>query len=131
MPVDTSNDNTSEFQKYCEKSIEKLSSECIERFEKASDDLTRTKLLYETARAIPVNIREKNGKCYEVAQQYKTDGNVHFAKKNYGNALETYNKGIIICPQDSGKYLSTFSFIRRMRDDFSQKVNFPTYILIS
>ncbi|KAJ8934866.1 hypothetical protein NQ314_013140, partial [Rhamnusium bicolor] len=89
------------FQKYCEKTIGKLTEDCIEKFRATKDEESRIKLLYDKAVLIPINVMPNNGKNSEVAQQEKVKGNSYFAKKDYTNALKAYNKGIIKCPQDT------------------------------
>ncbi|KAJ8923754.1 hypothetical protein NQ315_010335 [Exocentrus adspersus] len=94
------NDSTL-FQKYCEKTIGKLTDECIAEFGATADEEARIKLLYDKALQIPIAISPNNGKDIETAQQEKVKGNSYFAKKDYTNALKCYNNGIVKCPQDT------------------------------
>ncbi|XP_018578853.1 SET and MYND domain-containing protein 4-like [Anoplophora glabripennis] len=89
------------FQKHCEKIIGKLTEECIDNFKATADEEARIKFLYDQAVQIPITISPNNGKDIEIAQQEKIKGNSYFAKKDYTNALKSYNNGIIKCPQNT------------------------------
>lgn len=103
------------FQKHCEKIIGKLTEECIGNFKATADEEARIKLLYDQAIQIPITTSPNNGKDIEIAQQEKTKGNSYFAKKEYSNALRSYNHGIIKCPQDTGMYCVVISLITKYR----------------
>lgn len=92
------------FQKYCEEVLRQLNEECIESFRETKEEESRIKLIYEIALKFPIEITEKNGKDFEAAKRYKVQGNNFFANKDYHSALNSYNDGIIRCPQNSGKY---------------------------
>lgn len=94
--------NFSSFQKYCEKALCQLTKECVESFIDTNDEESRIKLLYSIALKLPISITENNGKDLEAAKRSKDEGNGYFAKKDYNNALNTYNDGIIKCPQNTG-----------------------------
>ncbi|KAG5899711.1 hypothetical protein JTB14_030102 [Gonioctena quinquepunctata] len=89
------------FQKYCEKAIGQLTTDCIDEFQETNNEESRVKLLYDAATKIPITLTELNGKNIEVAQKAKTNGNSYFSKEDYINALRSYNIGIVICPQNS------------------------------
>lgn len=99
------------FQKYCEKALCQLTKEHIENFEDTKDEESRIKLLYTIALKLPIGVTVNNGKNLEVTKQFKESGNGYFAKKDYENALKSYNDGIIQCPQSSGWYLLISLFI--------------------
>lgn len=94
--------NITEFQKYCEKAIGKLTPECIESFRDTKDDITRIQLMYNVAKQIPLTVPDDGDKNVKVAEDRKNEGNNFFAKKDYINAIKCYNDGIIRCPQESG-----------------------------
>ncbi|KAJ8951452.1 hypothetical protein NQ318_006883 [Aromia moschata] len=82
------------FQKYCEKTIGKLTEECVESFRATKDEESRIKLIYDNAGLLPITVEENNGKNLEKHNRKKS-------RKDYDNALKAYNAGIIKCPQDS------------------------------
>ncbi|XP_050308139.1 SET and MYND domain-containing protein 4-like [Anthonomus grandis grandis] len=92
--------NITDFQKYCEKAIGKLSNDCIESFREAKDDITRIKLMYDVAQQIPLGSGSSD-KDVKLAEEKKNEGNRFFAKKEYGDAIKCYNHGIIYCPQET------------------------------
>lgn len=94
--------NITDFQKYCEKAIGKLTEKCVDAFRDTKDDISRIQLMYDVAKQIPLAAANDNDKDYKVAEERKNDGNKLFAKKDYANAIRCYNEGIIRCPQESG-----------------------------
>ncbi|XP_066138308.1 SET and MYND domain-containing protein 4-like [Euwallacea fornicatus] len=90
----------SDFQKNCEKIIGKLTEECIDQFRETKDDVTRIRYMYDVAKLIPL-VPQETDKCFKFAEDQKNLGNKHFAKKEYGRAVQCYNAGIIRCPQES------------------------------
>lgn len=92
---------SSNFQKYCEKAIEKITDEDIEAFKATTREEERIKIVYKYAKNIPI-IPTDTGKSYDKAQHEKEKGNKFFATKKYKEALNSYNKGIIMCPQETG-----------------------------
>ncbi|XP_060525878.1 SET and MYND domain-containing protein 4-like [Cylas formicarius] len=91
------------FQKYCENAIGKLSDECIDAFKGTKDDVSRIKLMYDTAKKISIIIPEASDKDIKVAENMKNEGNKLFARRDYRNALKLYDEGIIKCPQGTVK----------------------------
>ncbi|CAG9765419.1 unnamed protein product [Ceutorhynchus assimilis] len=89
-----------DFQKYCEKAIGKLTPECIEAFRQTKDDISRIQLMYDVAKQIPLSACESD-KAFKLAEAKKNEGNKYFAKKDYHKAIRCYNDGIICCPQES------------------------------
>ena len=92
---------SSHFQKYCEKAIAKLSEDDVDKFKATTREEERIKLLYDVAKTIPV-VPVNSGKSFDQAQEAKINGNKFFAAKKYTEALNEYNRGIIVCPQDTG-----------------------------
>nr|CAH7730447.1 unnamed protein product [Callosobruchus chinensis] len=97
-PLQTSQ---SEFQKCCQNVIDQLTPETLDKLNESKDEETRIRTLYEVVTKIGIVPDKQRGKSYEGALEGKTAGNGFFAKKDYKNALKTYNKGIVLCPQDS------------------------------
>lgn len=93
--------NSSIFQNYCENAIKKLKNDDIEQFKLTKDDETRIKIIYNVAKTMEINYND-NGKDFNRAQEEKNLGNQYFVKKDYKNALNSYNNGIILCPQNTG-----------------------------
>lgn len=98
------------FQRYCEKAVAAINEQDVENFKKTTNEEDRIKIIYQFAKNIPIE-SIKNGKNYDEAQGEKAKGNGFFARKDYENALKAYNRGIICCPQTSGKqYFSNINY---------------------
>lgn len=93
---------SSSFQKCCEKALDGLTKEFVISFLEAKDEETRIKLMYEPCLKLPLGYTKDNGKNFEDAKKLKETGNMHFASREYEKALNTYNKGILKCPQSKG-----------------------------
>lgn len=123
------NITTTIFQEYCEKVINKLTEECIENFRVTKDEDTRVKLLYEAALSIPINFIQNNGKDFQAAQVEKVKGNAFFAKKDYSNALQTYSRGICICPQATREYLFKIFLSCSVLSELSKLTYYGEFVL--
>ncbi|KAH0820334.1 hypothetical protein GEV33_002458 [Tenebrio molitor] len=109
------------FQRYCEKAIGQLSEEDVDKFKSTTREDERIKMLYDFARKVPI-AAATNGKDFKLAEEAKLKGNKLFAEKKYEEAINSYNCGIIVCPQDtvSGKEMLTILISNRSATYFEQ-----------
>lgn len=94
----------SQFQRHCEKAIGQLSSESLEEFKGAKDDVSRIQVMYPLARQIPLDAADGCSKNFQEAEQLKNAGNLAFSRKDYLGAIQSYNQAIICCPQHAGTF---------------------------
>ncbi|RZC42755.1 SET and MYND domain-containing protein 4 [Asbolus verrucosus] len=112
----------SHFQKYCEKAIEKLSEDEVTKFKLTTREDERIKIMYDFTKTIPISLTN-NGKNLDLAREAKEKGNTFFVGKKCEEALNSYNYGIIMCPQDSdaGKELLAILISNRSATYFEQE----------
>lgn len=93
---------SSVFQKHCQTAIEKLTENDINNFKNTNSDEDRIQFIYSFAKTIPCGVKTSTKNKADALLRKKT-GNDFFAKKEYPQALATYNYGIRVCPQNEGK----------------------------
>ncbi|KAG5895068.1 hypothetical protein JTB14_021034 [Gonioctena quinquepunctata] len=81
----------------------KLSGVVPELSETAEVEIAHLKRVFKELRGHHLSLIRGDPKDVSVALEEKIIGNNYSAKKNYDEALDHYNRGILFCPLDTGQ----------------------------
>lgn len=103
--TDSQNESSGFIKEIFQKLQSNLNAEQVKNFANLEDDESRFKFISQnpSIKDFQVTLYSKTIKNADFALEFKLKGNRAFQQENWMAALDYYNKGLLLLPQENGK----------------------------